>query len=133
MIQNENMRQLGLLLFLIALAGCGGRADSKILGTWHVDSASVTTSRLAPGTQNKPDWTDATDTLGKVRVTFGDDGTVSAAGFGENATAKWKLVLNKIEIDTSGWPAMTFDQARNRIHLTQVKGNDTLQMDLIKS
>jgi hypothetical protein len=129
------MRRICLLLFLVAVAGCGGGPESKLLGTWNVDPASVSTTRLAPGAQNKPDWADAVEALAKVHVTFAKDGVVTANGFGESSPAKWKLMGTAIQVDGGNetWPGMVFDPNSMRVHLTYEKGADTLRMDLVKS
>ena len=129
------MRRLWLLFSLLILAGCRGSLESQIVGTWKVDPFSVKTSRLPAGAESKPEWTSAVQTLGQVQLRFGEDGTVTAEGFGANSAAKWKLrgTVILIEGGKESWPDMMFEPKGPRIHANVVRANDALEMDFVKS
>ena len=120
---------------LSVLAGCGGSPVNKIAGTWRVDPASITTTRLARGAESRPDWTDATKILGGVEVVFSvKPESVEVTGLGEKSTGTWSLSGSKILVQSkdSGWPTMLFDSVGPRIHLTMERVAGRLQMDLFK-
>jgi len=129
------MWRLCLLFCLAVAAGCGGGAESQLTGTWRVDPATVTISRLGPGADKKPDWTDAAAVIGKITVRFRTQPrVVEATGFDQTSTASWHLSGSAIAIEgaQSAWPDMVLDPRGPRIHLTIEKNGDLLQMDLVK-
>src|SRR4051812_3764875 len=122
------------LFGLLILAGCGGNFESKVVGTWKVDPATVKFSRLTAGAEAKPEGANATQTLGQLQVRFGEDHTVKADGFGTTSAAKWKLIGTVLDIEATNetWPHMMFDPKGLRIDATIVHGNDKLEMSLVK-
>lgn len=119
---------------LVGAAGCRGGIENQIVGKWTVDPASVTTTRLMPGTDKKADWTNATKALAEISVQF-TPSAVTATGLGGLSSGTWKLNGANIQVDggKETWPDMVFDVRGPRIHTTLVKGADTVGMDLIKS
>lgn len=129
------MRRIAALAGLLALAGCGGGVASQLDGAWHVDPASVSSSRLQPGKEAETVWRAGQTEMSKVTVVF-DSGkhTVQASGFGKTSDGTWKLLGTQISVDSDFvWPDLTYDKDTQRIHGEMRKGNDQLKFDLIKS
>ena len=131
------MRRYWPLALAMSLAGCGGLGpESKIVGKWHVDPATVISSRLGPDADRRPDWADATKVLGGVEVDFTTDGhAVTAKGLGQASAATWGLRGSEVLIASptgEKWPTMEFDPKGQRIHLVLEKAGDRLTMDLVK-
>lgn len=129
-------KPLVCILAASVLGGCaGGSLLSKVIGTWRVEPSSITTSRLPVSAASKQDWIDATKELAKIEVRFSTSpNAVQANGIGRTASGEWALVGTTIHVTGSKdhWPEMTIDSQGSRIHLTDERGGDTLQMDLVK-
>lgn len=128
------MRRLAALSAVIAVAGCGGR-DSALLGTWHVDSSSITSSRLKAGSEANPVWIGAKQQLGQITVTFKSEARgAEAKGLGRQTAGTWRLLGNEIVVtSTAGtWPDLTIDSDRSKIHAVLEKNGDTIRFDLIR-
>ena len=129
------MRRLCLLYAILAIAGCGRNPESQIVGTWHVDPASISMSRLQPGADKRPDWTDAVDTMSRINLTFANQpNSVTATGMDETSKGTWALRGDTIEVQSKSeqWPQMVIDPRVGVIHLTMDRNGDQLRFDLVK-
>lgn len=129
------MRRFWLLAGL-ALAGCRPNYPAQVVGTWRIVPGTALSSRLTPGSDKKPDWTDATRALTGVKVHFLKHQLVTAEAYGLTSSAQWKMRGPTIEVtgaNSDRWPDMVFDPRGPRIHATWTDGSDRLQWDLVKS
>lgn len=130
------MRPVLALVLLLALAGCGRGPEARLIGSWVVDPATIQSSRLAVGAEQKREWEDAKTILSRIAMDFkGEPKTVEATGFGMKSTATWKLEGDKIQISGSKevWPTMTLDSKADRIRAAVQMQGETLHLELVKA
>lgn len=133
----KNKLWLAPLLSVAVLAGCGGMKN-KVPGTWTVDAATVKGSLIDKVRASNPGAFEAG--LKKAAFKFNSDGTFTVSGaMGADQTGKWSLDGNKILMSVDNdktpdqKPAMIINSEGTKIHLTQMTGDGSAEMDLIKS
>jgi hypothetical protein len=131
------MKQFALAALAVLVVGCGGSLKDKIVGVWHMDAESVSGSAVGEA-KSSPTWPQMKKNLEQGTFTFGADGKLTAAAFGQSGDAgTWKLDANKIVITSnkpdkqSQVPIFTVAADGSKIHMAAPGG--TFEADLVKA
>ena len=135
--------QLLLCLVAVALVGCSKSLTEKVVGTWKIDTDSISDKNVPAEIRADPDYaakrTEAFKKMGEGRLEFKADGTFVNTGLPGDKSGKWSLNEREIVLTDKAGRAgktmkATIDGDASHIHIGPVDpGSGDPGIDFIKT